>query len=59
MEHVVRMREDRNIIIGVDGGVNLETIEKVYETGIDVTIIGSGLFGSNNIKKRYKDLLDA
>jgi ribulose-phosphate 3-epimerase len=59
MEHVVRMREDRNIIIGVDGGVNLETIEKVYETGIDVTIVGSGLFGSNNIKQRYKDLLDA
>ncbi len=59
MEDIVKMREDHNIIIGVDGGVNLETIAKIYETGIDVSIVGSALFGSNNIKKTYKDLMDA
>ena len=58
MENIVKMREDRNIIIGVDGGINLETIAKVYETGIDITIVGSGLFSTNNIKQRYKELLD-
>ena len=45
--------------IAVDGGVNLETISKVYETGIDVTIVGSGLFNADNISQRYRDLLDA
>ena len=45
-----------NIVIGVDGGVNLKTISRVYKTGIDVTIVGSGLYGSENIIKRFKDL---
>ena len=59
MENIVRMRKKHNIIIGVDGGVNLKTISQVYETGIDLTIVGSGLFKTDNISKRYKDLLDA
>ena len=59
MENIVKMREDRNITIGVDGGVNLKTISQVYDTGIDVTIVGSGLFKSANISQRYKDLLGA
>ena len=59
MKNMVEMRESRNITIAVDGGVNLETISKVYETGIDITIVGSGLFKAENIPQRYKDLLDA
>ena len=59
MKNIVEMRESRNITIAVDGGVNLETISMVYETGIDVTIVGSGLFKAENIPQRYKDLLDA
>ena len=59
IENIVKIRESRDITIGVDGGVNLETISKVYETGIDVAIVGSGLFESENISQRYKDLLDA
>jgi len=46
-----------DILIGVDGGVNLSTIDRVYDTGIDVTIVGSGLYGSDNIKKRYNELM--
>ena len=34
------------IKLGVDGGVNLETIDKVYSTGIDITIVGSALYGA-------------
>ena len=58
MENIVKMREDRNIIIGVDGGVNLDTISQVYKTGIDVTIVGSGLFKSDDIIQRFQDLLN-
>lgn len=59
MKNIVDMREGRDITIAVDGGVNLETISKVYETGIDVTIVGSDLFRSKNVFQRFKDLLDA
>ena len=47
-------RED--IIIGVDGGVNLNTINKVYETGVDVTVVGSGLYKAPDIIARFKEL---
>ncbi len=49
--------KNSNILIGVDGGVNLSTIDKVYDTGIDVTIVGSGLYGAKNIKRRYNKLV--
>ena len=46
-----------DILIGVDGGVNINTIDRVYNTGIDVTIVGSGLYGAKNINKRYNELI--
>ena len=58
MNSIVKMKENRNITIAVDGGVNLKTISKIYETGIDVTIVGSGLFKARDLSQRYKDLLD-
>ena len=46
----------KKITIGVDGGVNLKTINKVYETGIDVTVGGSGLYKADNIIDRFGEL---
>ncbi len=45
------------IKLGVDGGVNLETIDKVYSTGIDITIVGSALYGAKNVKNRFLELM--
>ena len=59
MVNIVEMTEGRNIMIGVDGGVNLSTISKVYDTGINVAIIGSALFNTDNISQRYQDLMNA
>ena len=59
MENVVKMRGDHDFVIGVDGGVNINTISQVYETGIDITVVGSGLFEAENISQRYQDLLNA
>ncbi|MBC8255804.1 MAG: ribulose-phosphate 3-epimerase [Candidatus Marinimicrobia bacterium] len=59
MENIVQMTKGRNITIGVDGGVNLDTISKVYDTGIDIAIVGSALFKSDNITQRYQDLINA
>ena len=59
MINIVKMKGDRKITIGVDGGVNLSTIAEVYKTGIDVTIVGSGLFKAENVSTRFQDLLNA
>ena len=45
------------IKLGVDGGVNLKTIDKVYSTGIDITIVGSALYGAKNVKNRFLELM--
>ena len=57
MKNLVDASSDKDILIGVDGGVNLNTIDQVYETGIDITIVGSGLYGADNIKERYNQLI--
>ena len=60
MENTISACKDakirENIVIGVDGGINLKTINRVYNTGIDVTVVGSALYGSDDIIKRFKEL---
>jgi ribulose-phosphate 3-epimerase len=51
------LSEKHNFIVGVDGGVNLTTIDRVYETGIDITIVGSGLYKAENINTRFNELM--
>jgi len=58
MSQLVSMKENRSILIGVDGGVGLNTIDSVYNTGIDITIVGSALFGADNISTRYSQLMN-
>ena len=59
IKNIVSMRGERDIIIGVDGGINMNTISAVFESKIDVAIIGSGLFKAPNIVQRYKALMNA
>ena len=58
MSSLVKLTKNFDILIGVDGGVNLKTIDKIYNTGIDITIIGSALYGAENVEKRYHQLLN-
>ena len=58
MNYLSDKAKKNNITIGVDGGVNLSTIDKVYNTGIDITIVGSALYGANDIEQRYLDLIN-
>ena len=59
MNNIISMTKGLDITIAVDGGVNLNTINKVFSTGIDIAIVGSGLFNTNNISKRFDNLLNA
>ena len=57
MERLSKLKEKYNFVIGVDGGVNLKTIDRVYGTGVDITIVGSGLYKADNIQLRYNQLM--
>ncbi|MCH7852318.1 MAG: ribulose-phosphate 3-epimerase [Candidatus Marinimicrobia bacterium] len=56
MRRAVAAREDHDYLIAVDGGVNLDTLERVYSTGIDLAIVGSGLFQAPDIPQRFREL---
>lgn len=57
MKSLSKICTEKSILIGVDGGVNLSTIDRVYDHGADVTIVGSGLFKADNIQMRYNELM--
>ena len=56
MKQLVDITKHLDITIAVDGGVNLKTINDIYKTGINVTVVGSALYGAENITQRYKEL---
>ena len=58
MRELSTLADKHNFIVGVDGGVNLSTIDSVYGTGVDVTIVGSGLYKSDNVSKRFNELMN-
>ena len=58
MKNLSQLSEKNNFLIGVDGGVNLSTIDEVYNTGVDVTIVGSGLYGASSIENRFNQLMN-
>ena len=57
MKDLSKLSKKHDFVIGVDGGVNLGTIDKVYETGIDITIVGSGLYKAENVPNRFNELM--
>mgnify|MGYP000962909190 CR=1 FL=1 len=57
MKALSKLSEKHNFVVGVDGGVNLETIDRVYETGVDVTIVGSGLYKAEDVPSRFNELM--
>ena len=47
-----------NVIIEVDGGINLEIAKMCKEAGADILISSSYIWGSENPKSVYKELVD-
>ncbi|MDR8392160.1 ribulose-phosphate 3-epimerase [Aliifodinibius sp. S!AR15-10] len=52
----LRSSENYNYLISVDGGVNLDNIDKVSRAGADVLVAGSAVFKAKNIPGRIKEL---
>lgn len=60
LQQIRRMREEigGNFLIEVDGGVGLDNIEKVAQSGADILVAGSAVFKAKNISKRIKNLTE-
>jgi ribulose-phosphate 3-epimerase len=53
----IRDETGNNFLIEVDGGVNLENIQQVTQSGADVLVAGSAVFKAKNIPKRIENLI--
>lgn len=58
LQQLRKMRDEHGagFLIEVDGGVNLDNIEKVTRSGADVLVAGSAVFKAKNIPKRIEKL---
>jgi ribulose-phosphate 3-epimerase len=46
-------------IIGIDGGISLDNIQRVRLSGVDYACVGSRIFRHNNPRKSYEEFLKA
>jgi len=53
LRRMIRARS-LNILVEIDGGVNAKTISAIADSGVDIFVAGSAIFGSRN----YKDTID-
>ena len=44
-----------DIILQVDGGVKLDNAKRIIDLGADLLVVGSGIFGADDIVARIKD----
>lgn len=49
---------DRDIILEVDGGIKLNNVKEVIDTGADAVVVGSAIFDGKNIKNNAKEFLE-
>ena len=53
---VKRMNGTDNLLVEVDGGINLETVREAAEVGTDLIVSGSTIFHSSNPSEMFKTL---
>ena len=49
-------RQGLNVLLQVDGGVQLDTVDDLVEAGVDVFVSGSGIFNNNDIFENVRKL---
>ena len=54
----IREKMGYNLVIEIDGGVNLENVEEVVEAGVDLVVAGSAVFGADDIAQRIGEFRD-
>ncbi|WP_027398254.1 ribulose-phosphate 3-epimerase [Anaerovorax odorimutans] len=47
-----------NLLIELDGGVNLNNVKEIIDAGVEIVVAGSSVFNVDNIEKRVKEFLE-
>jgi len=58
-ERLARTRELVDCFVQVDGGVKAENVRAAHEAGADLLVVGTGIFGSEDLTRTYRRLVQA
>ena len=58
-ERIARTRELVDCFVQVDGGVKPENVRAVHEAGADLLVVGTGIFGFEDLPRAYRRLVQA
>lgn len=55
-----KIREEKgyNFKIELDGGVNLDNVKDVVDSGVEIVVAGSAVFGADDIKTRVEEFIE-
>lgn len=55
----LKEKYNKSLIIEVDGGITVDTIKRVYESGADIAVAGSAVFAGNELEKNIRRLKES
>jgi ribulose-phosphate 3-epimerase len=58
-ERIARTRELVDCYVQVDGGVKPENVRRVYDAGAELIVVGTGIFGFEDLPRAYRRLVHA
>jgi ribulose-phosphate 3-epimerase len=58
-DRIARTRELVDCHVQVDGGVKPENVRRVYDAGADLIVVGTGIFGFEDLPRAYRRLVQA
>ena len=58
-ERIERLRALVDCFVQVDGGVNEDNVRQVHDAGADLLVVGSGIFGREDLPRAYRRLIQA
>ncbi len=58
-ERIARLRELVDCFVQVDGGVKPENVRRVHDAGAELIVVGTGIFGFEDLPRAYRRLVRA
>ena len=58
-ERLARTRELVDCFVQVDGGVKAENVRAAHDAGADLLVVGTGIFGFEDLPRAYRRLVQA
>jgi ribulose-phosphate 3-epimerase len=58
-ERIARTRELVDCYVQVDGGVKPENVRRLYDAGAELIVVGTGIFGFEDLPRAYRRLVQS